>query len=400
MANKTLKVATNGGLGLKIEGSAASAATPGTGLDTLAISGANLPTASTDQASGEKLLALDASGNPKALTGKVLAAVTADTAANVPASAAPSQAIDGSAHNGSGTAYMLANAAPALAATVTPPSGLLTVAGRLTVTGALTGLASQARTLVDPTGETYWWPMNDNAANGNVVDVGASALTRTLNSGNTSAHTVTGKVGAALAFAGSGDYLYLAHGSGNSDAAWLTALTALNCDFSLAFWVRLHLVAVTQIPFSINGRNGSACLSSQTYYTGYVYLAVWMTAPDGTTLNLAPAFTGWDNVWHHFAITRAGSTWTTYHNGSAYATATPTGGNGAWYTSVAASDFFVIGANPSYPTSSDWDDVRAFNRALSAAEITTLYGSGAGSAASLAAGITIVPYVTFVSGHN
>ena len=170
MANRTLIAAADGGLVLTV----------GTTNDEAALDGGNLPAGSADQAAGESLLAVDATtGAAKKLTGKVLAAAESDSLGGylasfyakltdlttleptlpstpadptikfldgnrawnvppypaVPTSANPGQTIDGANHNGSGTAYMLANAAPALAATITPPSGKQTIAGALSVPG-------------------------------------------------------------------------------------------------------------------------------------------------------------------------------------------------------------------------------------------------------------------------
>ncbi len=108
---------------------------------------------------------------------------------------------------------------------------------------------------------------------------------------------------------------------------------------------------------------------------GWIYLNAGVFPQDVYSLTGATSVN--DNVWHHLAFVRSGSTLSLYVDGSlnagGTATTGPLAGGGSGYN-AGVDRWPDFGACTSFFTGYE-DDLRLYNRALSASEIQSIYNS-------------------------
>jgi hypothetical protein len=200
------------------------------------------------------------------------------------------------------------------------------------------------------------YKMNDNAANTTVVDsVGGYTGTSVR---NTSLISTTGKINNDFNFNGTSDYISLPFGFTNGNG---------NTVYSFSAWIKT----------SSNGRIVSSCAGSFTQSAGIVSAA-------SVT----------DNLWHHVVAIRDGATLYLYLDGSLAGTvATNSGYSGVilqvdagkvdWRSfNVNALSTSLIGLfqnDTQLLFNGLIDDVRVYQKALSAIDVNAIYNSGNGT---------------------
>jgi hypothetical protein len=195
-----------------------------------------------------------------------------------------------------------------------------------------------------PSGIAAWWPGDGAAVN--VLGSGDGVLVG-------DAGYAAGQVGLAFTF------------DGNADAVDLGSPVALQLqDFTIEAWIsRNSGVGEGEILCYGQGGYGFGIAANGTPYL----TAVGVSAVVG-------AFQVTDTNWHHVAVAKSGSTVVFYLDGSAY----PAADYGAVF------DFgthVAIGARGDSDASSFngmIDEVSVYGRALTAAEVATIFGAGSG----------------------
>src|SRR3989344_3616023 len=201
-----------------------------------------------------------------------------------------------------------------------------------------------------------YWSMNEGA--GTVAGDGSGNGNRgILTNGPT---WVDGKRGKAINFDGGDDYV---------DASLVSSKTN---NFSFAFWLKVEVTSDTRgtVFFNGSGTNGYGFVAGST--DGGNTATFFFLAQSIYWLNTSVGWT--PNAWQHIVGTLdASNVWRLYRNGNLV------------FTSVAQSALntptirTTLGAESSGGSSiaHSLDEVRVYNRALSAAEIQALYNSGA-----------------------
>ena len=154
---------------------------------------------------------------------------------------------------------------------------------------------------------------------------------------------------------------------------------------SLLAWVRSSSVPPTVKAVATQGENGSCSFSSYALYTGgsagasglrfYIY--------NGSTFGTSPVASNaiWNGAWHLVAGTFDGASVRIYVDGAQVGTGTPTTGSIAY--GLALDNNFIIGGGTDTACtedtsfSGDVDEVRVYNRALTAGEIACLASGSA-----------------------
>jgi Concanavalin A-like lectin/glucanases superfamily/Calx-beta domain len=203
--------------------------------------------------------------------------------------------------------------------------------------------------VVPPSGIVSWWTGDNTAAD----LVGPN--NGTLNNG---AGYAPGNVAGAFNFDGVDDYVQ-APGTG---------LPAGNANRTLELWVKADSFSPTSESFFAG--YGNFGTSSQTYHLGTsgstLFWSQWGTGITGPTLS--------PGQWYHVAVTNVGNAATLYVNGAAV-------GSNAVTISTPANSPFYIGRIPgtlgdTRKLDGEVDEVTVYNRALSAAEIQSIYLAG------------------------
>ena len=193
---------------------------------------------------------------------------------------------------------------------------------------------------------------------------------------STSSSPTPGKVGQALSFDGT-SYQRLVVDDNNS-------LDFGSGDISVALWIK------NTAPYVAEHEN--VLLTKTSYFEDtsgfWIEASTWNTASNKYTVVSSVTNSAWGtgnledpvnisldfNRWYHVVSVRSGTKWTTYIDG-AYATSASAAEIGANVDNAIDLD---IGANLAGNTFlGHLDDVRIYNRALSAAEVQQLYKSGA-----------------------
>lgn len=176
---------------------------------------------------------------------------------------------------------------------------------------------------------------------------------------------VIGKIGQALRFDGVNDYISV------PDAAMWDFGSS---DFTVSWW-----------EYRTSNANGSAALVRDNTM-GYPAFIIGYSS-GGANLEIYMSSTGssWDianakslgavtlNRWNYFTVTRSGTTFTAYKN--AVQTDTWTS-SGTLITSILPLEFGRYAAADTYFYRGSLDDVRIYNRTLTAAEVKNLYLQG------------------------
>ncbi len=200
-----------------------------------------------------------------------------------------------------------------------------------------------------------YWPLDGSVTNwatGRTTDLSGNGGTGQLNLFSTTTSPTAGKVGQALNFDGNA---YITTGytiPAQSSATSFTWSTWFNIDPNTGSTVVL-----------LGFRNGAtwAKLTPSRFEYG-----------TGAIITYAPP----TSQWVHLTIVKSGSSFTYYQNGVVVGQATNA-------TSVVTQTFF-IGGDPGFADGfliGKMDDVRVYNRALSATEVKQLYSSGTANAA-------------------
>lgn len=227
--------------------------------------------------------------------------------------------------------------------------------------------------VLQPPGLINFWPAENSARD----RVGTSH--GTLQNGATFAD---GLVGRAFSFDGVDDYVSV------PDSAARNFGTG---DFAIEFWCRSSTGDRRMQPVSLDPNYGVSNLdfdfNDPDTVIGRGKVGLWVFWNGGGAKNLTAGATGayTDGNWHHFALTRTGTTLTLYVDG-AVADSTITG------EAIDASTGAAIGAATSgMAYSQPWqglvDEVSIYNRSISAADVAAIHA--AGSAGKCAPGATI-----------
>ena len=216
-------------------------------------------------------------------------------------------------------------------------------------------------------------PFNDNSAiaafnlDGNATTLSGTIYTGTLAGDNSSGNFYSG-----------GKFGQLWRGTGSTHLRSASSSIIPSGSHSLSFWYksnttnqnnkRLMTVKGTSLTSGWSNYNGSI-----GFFTGPGQSAVG-TAGVVTRKASIPDAAVNNNVWHHLAYTiSAQNIWTIYLDGSVYNN--PYSGS-TESRSFNNSSYFAITTyenSTGYNTTGDIDQVRLFNRVLTAAEITALY---------------------------
>jgi len=210
------------------------------------------------------------------------------------------------------------------------------------------------------------WKMDDNADDTTVLDSSDGDNHGTAQQ-NTSTLSVAGMIDSALAFNGISDYI-----SVPDNPEW----TFIG-DFTITIWVKFNTFNSKWWESAFIGHDEGPGHTNKwifSYDTGDSKTLFHINYPGAN----GPIIKGnqWAaqaGAWYFIAVTRSGSTYTFYREGIS---------DGAQSDGTAIPDVaapLTIGWAEEYATfDGALDDVRIYNRALSAAEITALYDEGAG----------------------
>jgi len=232
----------------------------------------------------------------------------------------------------------------------------------LAALGCLAPLSSEASTLgltraQNNLGLVGYWTFDGKDIPGLALDRSGQGNNGNLVNMSTSSSRVAGKLGQALNFDGVDDSVNIPY---NANLRPTTAVT-------YAFWIKKGPVQNNLAPrilFSANNYH-NIFINGQTSKSLAIRLD--RTGSVGTTQTIG---TVTDNIWTHAAVTYDNSNIVTYINGvltNTYATSTDL---------VTDTSAEKIGGEPSRYNNSAIDDVRIYNRALSATEVTQLYNMG------------------------
>ena len=215
-----------------------------------------------------------------------------------------------------------------------------------------TAKASDANTSL-ATGLVGHWTFDGKDMYQNVVDSSGNGNTGYL-SGFTSTTTVPGKIGQALTFDGVNDYV-----NAGTGITWSADQTK-----SVSVWLKTSTVSKT---FVNQARTADSA--------GVIYLFIDATSHLESWLNDSGFDFGGkltDNAWHHVVWVYDGSAETAYMDGSQL------GGSNTENASASSGKTLFIGQylGAAEQFNGSLDDVRIYNRALSAAEILQLYTLG------------------------
>jgi prepilin-type N-terminal cleavage/methylation domain-containing protein len=228
---------------------------------------------------------------------------------------------------------------------------------------AAVGTSFTISPLWSASGLAGYWAL-DEGSGSSTTDLGPNGNAGTwtgASSGGT--HYVVGKVGT---YAGTFD--------GSTDYVVKTSPTGLNTGTttrSITGWIDPSPSATVRVPFVYgNGdRTGSAGQGFGIYLDSSNVLNFWSTGPydfsTGATVSL--------NTWHYIAVAYDGSTVRVYLDGALVgAQSTPVLGVSSAYWEIGSASLLDT-LNYYYPGLVD--DVRIYNRSLSAAEVAAIYNS-------------------------
>lgn len=207
-----------------------------------------------------------------------------------------------------------------------------------------------------------YWPLDGDNYNSTTGRVGDKTPYQNHCTNNAATLTTdrTGKANGAMDFNGSTSYL----SCGNDNSLKITG------NQTYAFWIYPRTFAVRRNPIDkAYGGEGTITLEtggSLNYYwgTGGGNTTPYTSVNSGASLSL--------NQWTHVTLVRdlTNNRIVWYFNGASVSTSTPTYG-----AAVASSNNFSIGDGYTSPIDGAMSDVRIYNRALTEAEIKTLYSA-------------------------
>lgn len=212
-----------------------------------------------------------------------------------------------------------------------------------------------------------WWNLDEGSGT-TAADSSGNGNTGTLV--NSPPWTTSGKINGALTFSGATQYL----------DAGDTASLRLAGSWTIAGWVNLSALPASANLFVLAGKDGG---SGHTNYqidvdnggiaAGLGWAVNFNTAASSTNHFAKYVTSISTGTWYHVAgiYDSAAQTLTLYLNGNAVASQSVAG----FAPNSTSGKTMQIGAEPlnNFPTSGTLDDVRVYNRALSASEIWRLY---------------------------
>jgi hypothetical protein len=216
-------------------------------------------------------------------------------------------------------------------------------------------------------GLTHYWTMRNSG--GAAIDEKAVHNLASVGTAPTFG-TTYGAVNTGVRFGGAG---YL-----NKN---VSGFRASDTTGTISAWVRSAAMTTGTIHILGSGRTSE---TGRYFLLGIGSGKVGVYSRDGTTaIVIDTAAVLSNDVWYHIVMTSDGSTLRCYIDGQLTALNNTTGTNtGQWFSYVALRDNVTIGAlvrsSTAYTTANtDVDEVRYYNRALSADEIKQLYRMGA-----------------------
>ena len=231
------------------------------------------------------------------------------------------------------------------------------------------GLAAEGNNLTlsplwNQSGLVGWWPLTEGA--------GSTALDQSGNGNNgtwsgnliNGSHYTTGKVGP---YAGNFD--------GSTDYIGLSTSSLQVSNVTIMAWAYTSDTKAVQFIGGYGDNNSNA-----GYWLGIIVgdggVTGGVRAVDGHALGASSSTYPYLNQWTQMAMTYNGITQSLYVNGVLAATSTVTSGNIGYSSS---SDIAAIGNLTGLSSTRYWDgkidDLRIYNRALSAAEVQALYNA-------------------------
>jgi hypothetical protein len=215
-------------------------------------------------------------------------------------------------------------------------------------------------------------PFNDNSAiasfqlNGNATSLSGTTFTGTLSGDNTVSNFSTG-----------GQFGNYFNATGTKHLVDNTIAIAPTGSHSLSFWYksnntgqdnkRLLTIKGTTISSGWNNYNNSL-----GFYTGAGVSSGSNAVAGVTRVAQIPDASINNNVWHHLAYTISSTTsWNIYLDGTAYSGAVS--GEGRSFNSGSRFAVTTYDGGDSYNTIGGVDQIRLFNRILTASEIEDLY---------------------------
>ena len=213
-----------------------------------------------------------------------------------------------------------------------------------------------------PNGLVGYWTFdgaNTNWTANTTADVSGHGNTGTLVGMAPATSAVLGRVGQAYSFNGTNQYIAL----GN-------VLNFATSPYTVSMWAQHRLLAggwYTRM-FSVEGNSGT-CASIATDVNNNNLISFAVNTKVGLGVSVTNA-----SQWHYYTMTWDGTTMTVYVDGVKQGTSSATGGT---FNCLSTVDIGRYAAAAMDYYSGSIDDVRIYNRALSATEVKQLYNAGA-----------------------
>jgi len=222
-----------------------------------------------------------------------------------------------------------------------------------------------------------FWDMNNNHIkwSTNIMqDMSGNGNNGQLISMSTTTSGVIGKTGSALRFNGAATLAA-------SSYITMTNSSSLNTSYgTISVWAKSNLSGAALVSLSrsahiVNRKNTNPGTFNiqNNFVTGDIRCQISLAASPGTS-NLVESPNVLDTKWHHYACTYDGTTEILYVDGVNVASASVSG-----TLDTASANVVTIGTHPTADNGT-WngfiDQVRIYNRALSANEVKQLYSSG------------------------
>ncbi len=202
-------------------------------------------------------------------------------------------------------------------------------------------------------GLVAYWPLNGNTTNwttDTTADISGNGNTGALSGMSTTSSPTTGKIGGGLKFNGTNSYVA---------TGYTVPAQNSSTSFTWSTWAYLNTTSHGNLVI-IGNRGGGGATWIKLTPTAFEY--------SGGIISYSPP-TG---KWLLLTVVKNGSNFTYYQNGVVV-------GSGSSAASTASYTFYM-GEDPGYAPDGDLtgtlDDVRVYNRALSAQEISLLYALG------------------------
>ncbi len=208
-----------------------------------------------------------------------------------------------------------------------------------------------------------YWSFED-ATGTKATDFSGNGNTGTLTNGPA---WIAGKVGKAVSFDGSNDYVTVPNSS---------SLALGTGDFNVSMWLKTTTSASSFLLNKyINGEGQFAILINFAGYGGSGGKVTFYTYKSGSEVYRPSSIAVNDGLWHHLSFVRTGTTLNIYIDG-VLSNGTQTGSTALDVTSTGALGIGYNGydsPDDSGYTNGTLDDIRIYSRALSTTEISNLY---------------------------